>query len=545
MGGYLQHTLYEISVLGWIEETTKPLIDGIYQSIVNAHNHLQEGNITLSTGELLDTNINRSPQSYLLNPEHERDQYKYDVDKQMTVLKFQSRTGDDLGLVSWFAVHGVSVNNTNRLINGDNKGYAAYFVEKFMNDALPGKGPFVAAFAQSNEGDVSPNVLGSFCTGTDIPCDGTAQTKCPTGSRCNGRGPKWTVSDLESNRVIGTNQALKSLELYHSDWQFQVDGKVDFVQKYWDITKTVIPAGTTDGPALEGFYQNTTSGRFIWNMIRNAIKRPTHKQAMCQAPKPILLDTGEIKFLPPWQPRIIDIQLFRVGNIFIYAVPAEFTTMSGRRLQRAIKAALIKHGLGDDRSTIIHSGPANGYASYVTTFEEYQHQRYEGASTPYGPHTLDGYIQVFEELVEKMANPNLQLESENLPDYTNRTFDFSPPFRSDQPAMFKRFGQTLKDVKPTYSLKKDTIVMALFVAGNPRNDPMLGKTFLTVERKVNESEWQVILTDSDYNTRFYWRYQNQLFGMSEAQIEWHIDEDVEKGTYRIGYFGNHKAVFSR
>jgi neutral ceramidase len=33
--------------------------------------------------------------------------------------------------------------------------------------------------------------------------------------------------------------------------------------------------------------------------------------------------------------------------------------------------------------------------------------------------------------------------------------------------------------------------------------------------------------------------------MSEAQIEWHLDEDVEKGTYRIGYFGNHKAVFRR
>lgn len=46
---------------------------------------------------------------------------------------------------------------------------------------------FVAAFAQSNEGDVSPNTLGVFCTGTDIPCDGTQETKCPSGSKCNGR----------------------------------------------------------------------------------------------------------------------------------------------------------------------------------------------------------------------------------------------------------------------------------------------------------------------------------------------------------------------
>ena len=87
-----------------------------------------------------------------------------------------------------FAVHGVSVNNTNRLINGDNKGYAAYAAEKHFNpDSLPGKGPFIAAFAQANEGDVSPNILGSYCTGTDIPCDGTKETKCPGSSTCNGR----------------------------------------------------------------------------------------------------------------------------------------------------------------------------------------------------------------------------------------------------------------------------------------------------------------------------------------------------------------------
>lgn len=40
------------------------------------------------------------------------------------------------------------------------------------------------------------------------------------------------------------------------------------------------------------------------------------------------------------------------------------------------------------------SGLTNTYASYVTTWEEYQVQRYEGASTLYGPHTLDAYIQV-------------------------------------------------------------------------------------------------------------------------------------------------------
>jgi neutral ceramidase len=93
--------LYEISALGWIEETTKPLINGIVQAIINAHDHLQEGSIHLSMGELLNTNINRSPQSYLLNPENERSLYKYNVDKMMTVVSFKGANQDDLGLVSW------------------------------------------------------------------------------------------------------------------------------------------------------------------------------------------------------------------------------------------------------------------------------------------------------------------------------------------------------------------------------------------------------------------------------------------------------------
>ena len=33
------------------------------------------------------------------------------------------------------------------------------------------QGPFVAGFAQSNEGDVSPNTKGPHCIDTGLPCD--------------------------------------------------------------------------------------------------------------------------------------------------------------------------------------------------------------------------------------------------------------------------------------------------------------------------------------------------------------------------------------
>lgn len=56
-------------------------------------------------------------------------------------------------------------------------------------------------------------------------------------------------------------------------------------------------------------------------------------------------------------------------------------------------AAQVKAAWGEDVHPVI-AGLTNTYSSYITTFEEYGVQRYEGASTLYGPHTLDAYIQV-------------------------------------------------------------------------------------------------------------------------------------------------------
>jgi neutral ceramidase len=105
-----------------------------------------------------------------------------------------------------------------------------------------------------------------------------------------------------------------------------------------------------------------------------------------------------------------------------------------------------------------------------------------------------------------MANPgNHSITSEELPDYTRQGFNFSPIYRSDQPHLFRSFGDVLKDVSTNYYSKKTLpspfIISAMFVAGNPRNDPMLGKTFMTVEKKSGHDRWEVVRTDNDYDTR--------------------------------------------
>ena len=57
-----------------------------------------------------------------------------------------------------------------------------------------------------------------------------------------------------------------------------------------------------------------------------------------------------------------------------------------------MRAKLISEGVLGSNAYVVIAGPANTYAHYVTTPEEYAMQRYEGASTIFGQWTLDSYI---------------------------------------------------------------------------------------------------------------------------------------------------------
>lgn len=58
---------------------------------------------------------------------------------------------------------------------------------------------------------------------------------------------------------------------------------------------------------------------------------------------------------------------------------------------------------------IVIAGLSNAYSGYITTWEEYQDQRFEAAATAFGPHTLDAYIQVHLLLLSHFLTPLLSL----------------------------------------------------------------------------------------------------------------------------------------
>ncbi|GAU35662.1 hypothetical protein TSUD_255590 [Trifolium subterraneum] len=404
-GGYLQYVVYIVTSLGFVRQSFDALVDGIEKSIVQAHENLRPGSIFVNKGEILDAGVNRSPSGYLNNPAAERSKYKYNVDKEMSLLKFVDDEWGPVGSFNWFATHGTSMSRTNSLISGDNKGAAARFMEdwferkgsaridsaEFENDeSLPrrisniiptlhdnhhellelaasfqsppgrpatktssvarrvrgslrqvNKPRFVSAFCQSNCGDVSPNVLGAFCTDTGLPCDFNHSTCGGKNELCYGRGPGYP-DEFESTRIIGERQFKKAVELFNGASE-QIKGKVDFRHTYIDFSKLAVnvssngaskvvktcpaamgfgfAAGTTDGPGAFDFRQGDDQGNPFWKLVRNLLKTPDKEQIECQQPKPILLDTGEMKLPYDWAPSILPIQILRIGQFVILSVP--------------------------------------------------------------------------------------------------------------------------------------------------------------------------------------------------------------------------------
>jgi neutral ceramidase len=107
-GGVGGTALVDITTFGFSKENYAAAVEGIFQAIVNAHNNVQPATIKVNVGQCDGCNINRSPSAYLLDPD--RNQYPNNTDHAMSVLRIEnSETGAEIGMVSWFAVHGQSL----------------------------------------------------------------------------------------------------------------------------------------------------------------------------------------------------------------------------------------------------------------------------------------------------------------------------------------------------------------------------------------------------------------------------------------------------
>src|SRR5581483_438143 len=196
---------------GFHPKTFEAVVAGIVESVQRAHDDLAPAQLALAVGQLRDASVNRSPTSFARNPAGDREFFPDAIDPQTTLLTVR-RAGSLAATITWFPTHGTSMTNRNCLISSDNKGYAAYHWERVVNgvDYLGVDVPdFLAAFAQTNAGDMSPNL-----------------------NRRPGSGP--TEDEFANTRIIGERQYAAAASLV--DAGAPVGGGVDARLTYIDLS---------------------------------------------------------------------------------------------------------------------------------------------------------------------------------------------------------------------------------------------------------------------------------------------------------------------
>jgi len=486
------------------------LVNGIVDSIAQAHDGLRPGRVVVGTADVENAGAQRSAPAYLANPASERAKYGADTDKQMTLLRFEDASGP-IGVLNWFAVHPTSMTFNNRLISGDHKGHASALMEE--------KDGFVAAFANSNCGDVTSNL------------------------NLDNTGPG--ENEFETTRIIAERQFEVADKLLASADKL-LDGPVGAVQTYVDFSNVTVDAkytgdgeqhtcgsaygyafgagSTEDGgghPLLrEGMLERVPA---VDNILKTMMPPPSDEFRLCHLPKVILFATGEQD--PPMYQQILPLSIVRIGSLAIVGFPGEITTMAGRRLRETVASEL-----GDDVEHVIIAGYTNDYAGYTTTNEEYNTQQYEGGHTLYGPWTLAAHQQEYAKLARALAEGQAVEPDVTPTDLRGAIGDAPLGTMTDAVPDGSKLGATFQDVNKSYA-PGDSVAVK-FWTGHPQHAYLRDGDFASVQRR-DDDQWVTVATDNSWSTRFYWIAGEKDDDPSHARITWDIPQDGKPGKYRI------------
>ncbi len=496
-GGHGRHTLYNITTAGFHPRTFERLVSGVVDAIVRAHDDVQPAVATVTRGHLTDASTNRSKGAFAHNPAEDREHFPDAIDPLMTLMRIE-RDDRLVGAISWFPVHNTSMSNRTTLISSDNKGWAAYAWERDGEAAQTPQASLVTSFAQTNAGDISPNLAGRA-----------------------GHGP--TDDERENTRIIGERQLTLARSLAAEPGE-SVPALLQSRMTYVDLAHR----NTADGPTSRAvlgaaFAAGTTDGEGS-PLFRRGRNNPVPQRVSewiydrfprlrdSQAPKDLLIPVGALG----WAQERLPVQLVRIGGLYLICLPIEVTVTAGLRLRQAVAGVM-----STDVEHVIVQGYANGYAHYLTTPEEYDEQDYEGGSTIFGRQQLPAVVEVVTGLAESMRDGRPVDAGEPPPPHRwwwNAPTG-SPRLERPQPIVVR---------SAPASVQSGWTAQVEVAADHPNR--VLRPTYLLVERET-PSGWDVVADDSSFDTSITWHRRGRRW---TATITWRAGEP---GTYRISYVG--------
>ena len=599
-GGYSGSVLFDISTNGFHQQVFDTVVNGIIESIRTAFKNLRVGTIEwakislendvleeavenlafpvrenelFSRLRVLDEpdkkfsvkdaiSANRSPSPASENAERKSIQeFKNEQNDERVkendarVLRFRSGSYI-LGVISWFAVHGTSQSSKNRLVSGDNKGYAEWACEtdlreynsKWKPDDEKEPPVPICAFPQTSSGDVSPNV-GNLSE--DDEYDGFVVGNHRLSMALNGQiqyemiKPKVkTIQDDKWHSIKTNNMGGQGVFVDFASYSYSTKEE-GIVKTCPAVIGTPMAAGTFDGKGI--FFASQGESNKIVNLVSYITGSLSEEDKKCQGTKEPFLLTGIQN--PPWTPQILPITVLRLDNQFaIVALPFEATTFAGYRVRKAVRNYLRSNDSNaiDQDIDVAVSTLANGYAGYLTTKEEYSikpYQYYEGASTHFGKNQLGAVLDIVGKLLSGAKARNFQ-EVKPLPlsETRNNFLSYIPeipslPISDNLPFSCSLYGCTFGDVHASLIGRvreegsvttSEPYISVTWYSAHPLNNHENTKengennfSYCTVSVfHENNPEAANIFHEGDYNVHFLWR--NELINKSFNTCKYYL-----------------------
>ncbi len=417
------------------EALTAAILDGV--------DRLEPARLGVGRHDLDGASRNRRMEQFALNPEAPDDARPDEapaVDPAVTVLRAEADDGRPIGAFSVFALHGTTLGDSNDLLSGDNMGPSMRSCEA----ALRERGATDPVCAQGNgaEGDISPDadVSGLWVEG------GYARAARTGEQVAQGVLAAWDDATPAEDTDLDAR--------FHVLYFRGQDG--DPGEPSSPVPMVGVGGNFGDGLAFPVEVAPGQGGKI-----------------------PIGSGAGGY---PQWAP----VQVVRIGGTALTAVPGEMTTTMGRRVRAAVLDAASD--LLDD---VVIVGLANAYVSYMTTPEEYEAHRYEGAWSLYGPQT--GNV-IRNELVRLAADMAAGVHGDDAgapPLGELLAAPEAPPLPTDDPF---RVGDVVENARG--ATQRGEIASFSWVGGNPAVDRPRGEVFVRLERDTGEG-WQTVATEDD------------------------------------------------
>jgi neutral ceramidase len=416
------------------------LAGGIARAVNDAVADLYPARAGWKMREVWGLTRNRSIESFYLNPAPPltpvsessgwSDEFRA-VDHALTMLRVDQCRPEwagaclPVGAFSVFAIHGTGYPTLNDLLDGDIHAVAERELEQHilrLNPALAAcrhgsphtdlvrcgfRSRAFHLLANGTEGDVTPILANpSKSDSSNTRCELYLRFRPgrrPGGPRVPPAGEEWRVPRdmtvagcLERARQFTTRTghrlASEAIALFDS---IQPDTSLELARAFTTLDlhrlRSAFPlcnpplTGTANyGGGLDG-QTRLKEWKFLW-FIPSGIEQGGHAinedERGCHGAKTIGIGPIQGPFVGRYGlPRYAHLAVVRVGNRLLATVPGEVTTEAGRRM----KLEMGRRTPWSDTAVVISH--ANGYLQYIPTAEEYDAQRYEGASDIYGPNT--------------------------------------------------------------------------------------------------------------------------------------------------------------